>query len=886
MRWLTRLFSRKFRYDELSATIEEHLAEKADDLMESGLSREEAERKARVEFGNPVVHQERSREVWQWPRLESFAEDVRQGLRQLTKAPVFTLTAVAALALGIGATSAVFSVVNTVILKPLGYPEPDRLVLFHETGPIGTFPVTSLQEFHFWQQEPELFEEVAASSAGPVAINLTGNPAKLLHGIDVTSSWFHLYGAPIHLGRTFSNEEETTNSDKTVVLGYRLWKESFAGDPAILGKSISLGGNPYTVIGVVGEGFQSDPAADLWLPLQVDPETLDPTPYYRTVGRLRTGITFDQADAGLKATASQFRRKYPAAFGSNRSFLIRPLRDSIIGNARSQLFILLGAVGFVLFIACANIAHLQLIRASTRQREFAIRTSLGASRVRVFRQLLTESVMLSLSAGLLGLGLGELGVHLLLKVSSGNIPRIGPGGSAVGLDWRVVAFALALSLLAGIFFGLAPARGASHLNLSNALKESGRAAGAGTGQVRARSLLVVCEAALAVVLAIGAALLIRTLIALQSVDPGFSANNVLTLEMALTGPRFQTTGAVAQLVNNARERMNAIPGVQASAWMVSLPLKGAHRLPVNIVGRPAGKEQNDGTVALEDVSPGFLSVLQIPLTRGRDLSEADTSGAPPVVLINQAMATRFWPKENPIGQQILLGKGMPPMFADQPRQVVGIVGDILADGLDTTAQPMAIIPQAQTPDGIMALTDRLESIHWVVRTNVDPHQVAPAVAEQLRQVSGGLPSAEALTMREVESSVTARQNFNMQLLTIFAGTALILAAIGLYGLMAYSVQQRSQEIGVRMALGADRGDIRSMVVWQGMRLALIGIVIGIAAALPTSRLLGSLLFGVKSWDPVVFSTIPAVLVCVALVAVWIPAERGARVDPMRSLRME
>jgi putative ABC transport system permease protein len=343
---------------------------------------------------------------------------------------------------------------------------------------------------------------------------------------------------------------------------------------------------------------------------------------------------------------------------------------------------------------------------------------------------------------------------------------------------------------------------------------------------------------------------------------------------------------VAQLVNNARERMNAIPGVQASAWMVSLPLKGAHRLPVNIVGRPAGKEQNDGTVALEDVSPGFLSVLQIPLIRGRDLSEADTSGAPPVVLINQAMATRFWPKENPIGQQILLGKGMPPMFADQPRQVVGIVGDILADGLDTTAQPMAIIPQAQTPDGIMALTDRLESIHWVVRTNVDPHQVAPAVAEQLRQVSGGLPSAEALTMREVESSVTARQNFNMQLLTIFAGTALILAAIGLYGLMAYSVQQRSQEIGVRMALGADRGDIRSMVVWQGMRLALIGIVIGIAAALPTSRLLGSLLFGVKSWDPVVFSTIPAVLVCVALVAVWIPAERGARVDPMRSLRME
>jgi putative ABC transport system permease protein len=886
MRWFNGLFSRKSRYDELSASIAVHLLEKVDDFMDAGMSREEAERKARLEFGNPSVHEEISREVWQWPRLESFVADIRLALRQLLKAPAFTVTAVAALALGIGASSAVFSVVNTVILRPLGYPEPDRLVLFHETGRIGTFPVTSIQEFHLWQQQANLFQEVAASSAGPVAINLTGDHAKLVHGIDVTSSWFHLYGAPILLGRTFSREEENPNSGKTVVLSYRLWKNTFAGNPAILGESIPLGESSYTVIGVLSQGFESDPATDLWLPLQVNPNSPDPTPYYRTVGRLKPGISLDQANTQLKATANEFRRRFPSAFGPDRSFLIRPLRDSIIGNAGYQLFILLGAVSFVLVIACANVAHLQLIRASVRQREFAIRTSLGASRMRVLRQLLTESALLSLFAGVLGVGLSQLGIHLLLKVSSGNIPRIGVGGLAVGLDWRVLTFALSLSLLTGILFGLAPARGASHLDLNNALKERGPAASFGKGQLRARSLLVVCEAALAVVLSVGAALLIRTLIALQSVAPGFSANNVLTLEMALTGPKFQTTAAVAQLVHDARERMNALPGVQTSAWMVSLPLAGAHRLPVDIVGRSASAEPNSGAVQLENVSPGLLQVLQIPLLRGRDLRETDTSGAPPVALINQAMAKLFWPKENPVGQQILLGKGMPPLFADQPRQVVGIMGDILADGLQSTVQPMAIIPQAQMPDGITALTDRLESIHWLVRTNVDPRRIAPAIAEQLRQASGGLPTAEILTMRELKSSATARQNFNMQLLTFFAGSALILAAIGLYGLMAYTVQQRSQEIGVRMALGADRGDIRGMVVWHGMRLALLGIAIGIGAALPISRLLGGLLFGVKSWDPTVFAVIPTLLLCVALVAVWIPAARGARVDPMQSLRTE
>ena len=887
MRWFKQLFSRQTRYDELSASIREHLAEKIDALMEGGMSRGDAESSARREFGNVTLIEERSREVWQWPKLESFWADLKLSFYQLRRAPAFTLTALAVLALGIGTTTAVFSVVNTVILKPLTYPKPDRLVLFFESSPRGgTFPVASLPEFYFWQQQSNLFQDVSAANTDAIGMNLTGEQPKLVHGINVTSDYFRLYGARMLLGHAFTAQEENPGSGKTVVLGYYLWKNSFAGDPHIIGRSITLGGEPYTVIGVVAEEFHTDSLIDLWLPLRVDPASSDPTPFYRVVGRLKSDVTLNQASAQLKAAADRFRERYPGAIPPDRYFLVRPLGDSIIGNARFPLLLFLGAVGLVLLIACANVANLQLIRASGRGREFAIRTSLGASGSRIVRQLLTESLLLSLTAGVLGIALGELGVHFLLKVSSGDIPRIGVGGSAVRLDWRVFVFGLCLSLLTGVIFGLAPALSASRLDLSTALKESGRAAGPGIRQRSARSVLVVIEAALAVMLSIGAALFVRTLVALYSVDPGFSPHNILTMQMALTGPRFQTTAPVTQLINNARERIDALPGVLASASTISLPLQGAHRIPFNVIGRTAGNDPNSGWVAYEAASPGFLSVFQIPLLHGRDFRPDDNAAAPPIVLINQAMAKQFWPKQNPIGQQIVMGKGMPPMFADRPREIVGIVGDVLVDGLQSAAQPMVIIPQAQTPDAITALTNRMDSIHWVFRTEVEPHQLIPAIADQLRQATGGLPTSETLTMREIVSTTTARQDFNAQLLSAFAAFALILAAIGLYGLMAYSVQQRSQEIGVRIALGANQARIRNMVIWQGMRLALIGILIGWAVSLPLSRFLNSLLFGVKSWDPAVFVIVPSVLISVALFSVWVPARRGARLDPMLSLRIE
>ena len=831
--------------------------------------------------------EERSRDVWQWAKLQGLWADLKLSFYQLRKAPAFTLTAMAVLALGIATTTGVFSVVNTVILKPLPYPKPDRLVLFFDSlASGGDYPVASLPEFYFWQQQSNLFQDVSATNTDGIGINLTGERPKLVHGINVTSNYFRLYGARILLGHTFTAQEEDPGSGKTVILGFHLWKNTFGGDPHILGRSISLGSESYTVIAVVAEEFQTDSLIDLWLPLQVDPASSDPTPLYRVVGRLKPDVTLNQANAQLKVAAVRFRQKYPGAISPNGYFLIRPLSDSIIGNARFSLSLLLGAVGLVLLIACANVASLQLIRASRREQEFAIRTSLGATGSRIVRQLLTESLLLSLTAGLLGIALGELGVHLLLKVSSGDIPRIGVNGSAVHLDWRVFLFGFSLSLLSGVIFGLAPALGASRLDLSTALKEGGRVAGPGVRKKSARSVLVVIEAALAVMLSIGAALFARTLVALYSVDPGFSPHNILTMQMALTGPRFQTTGPVSQLINNGRERIDALPGVLASASTVSLPLQGAHRLPFNIIGRTTGNEPNAGRVAWEAASPGFLNVFRIPILRGRDFRPNDNAAAPPIVLINQAMAKQFWPTQNPIGQQIVLGKGMPPVFADKPREIVGIVGDVLVNGLESAAEPMTIIPQAQTPDAITALTNRMDSIHWVFRTDVEPHQLIPAIADQLRQVTGGLPTSETLTMREIVSTITARQNFNAQLLSAFAALALILAAIGLYGLMAYSVQQRSQEIGVRMALGANQAHIRNMVIWQGMRLALIGILIGLTVSLPLSRLLDSLLFGVKSSDPAVFIIVPSALICIALFSVWVPAERGARLDPMRSLRME
>ncbi|MHB8817207.1 MAG: ABC transporter permease, partial [Steroidobacteraceae bacterium] len=667
-------------------------------------------------------------------------------------------------------------------------------------------------------------------------------------------------------------------------ISYGLWQRKFGGNPKIVGTALSLGNEPYTILGVIGQQFPSDPPADIWLPFQIDPNSTNQGHFFLTAARLRPGVSLAQANAQMKLAYGEFRRRWTLA-NPKDSFGVQPLRDSIVGDSRRSLLVLLGAVGFVLLIACANVANLLLVRATGRKREFAIRAAMGAGRIRIIRQLLTESIVLALTGGILGLIVGYVGVRALFTIGTADLPLVGENGASVGLDWRVLLFTLGVALLTGILFGLAPALGASRPDLNTTLKESSNRSGTGFRHNITRSLLVVSEVSLALVLLIGAALLIRTFIALHHVNPGFDAHDVLTMEMSLTGDRFQKTSNLAQLALEGRQRVNAIPGIESSASTCCLPLEGGFGLPFDIVGRPHGKDPNTGGAGWMNTSPGYFATFHIPI-RGRDFTDQDTGAAPLVVIINEAMAKKWWPKQDPIGQLIVIGKNVGPQFEEGPRQIIGVAGDIRDGGLNRDPRELMIVPQAQVTDGLTALNAGFSPMAWIVRTHGDPHQYISAVTEQLRQASGGFPVARVRPMEEVVSNSTARENFNMLLLTIFGASALVLAAIGIYGLMAYSVQQRTQEIGIRMALGADRARIRSLVVWNGMRLAIVGVVIGIGAAFGLTRFIASFLFGVKTWDPFVFVTVPVVLSAVALLAVWMPASRASRLEPHRALRIE
>ncbi|HEV2326247.1 MAG TPA: ABC transporter permease [Terracidiphilus sp.] len=818
--------------------------------------------------------------------MGDFRNDLKYSLRMLVANPAFTLTAIAALALGIGANTAIFTVVNTVLLKPLTYPDASRIVRFMNTSPQGSGTSASPVNFNLWRAQTGVFQDVAAYDFGGPGFNLTGGIPEQVHGIHVSEAYFRLFGAHVLLGRTFTPQEDSPNGGKVVVISYGFWQRRFGGNSKIVGSAISLNNEAYTVVGVLGKSFVAETPADLWVPFQIDPNSTNLGHYFFVAGRLKPGVTLDKANAELKLAADEYRKLHPHDIGPQGSFKVEPLRDSIVSGARTSLLVLLGAVSFVLLIACANVANLLLARAAVRKREFAIRSAMGASRVRIMRQLLTESVVLALSGGALGLALGYAGVRALLAVSPAGLPRVGEHGADIGLDWRVLIFTLGVSVLTGVLFGLFPAIGASRPDLSSALKESSNRSGTGFRQGRARALLVISEVSLALVLLIGAALLIRTYIALRNVDPGFDAHDVLTLEMSLTGDRYAKTAGVAQLSHDGRDRLDAIPGVESSSFSCCLPLSVGYGLPFNVVGRPTGKSPYTGGSSWMSASPGYFSVFKIPILRGRDFTEQDDGSAPGVAIINETFAKRYFPKQNPLGQQILIGKGVGPQFTENPRQIVGVVADVHDGGLNRDPFPLMIVPTAQVTDGMTKLNSNIQPMIWMVRTHGDPHQYITAITRQLRLASGGFPVARVQTMSEIVVNSTARQDFNMLLLTIFGAMALILAAIGIYGLMAYSVQQRTQEMGIRMALGADRGRIRELVVWQGMRLAIVGVVIGIAAGFGLTRFLASFLYGVKTWDPLVFATVPVVLSAVALLAVWLPATRASRLDPQQALRIE
>ncbi|WP_158748910.1 ABC transporter permease [Acidobacterium sp. S8] len=883
-----RFTNRTSKDQDLAEEIDSHLAHSQDAHAARGLSSEEARRQAYVRFGNPRSTREH---VWRYrslPWLEDLWRDLRFALRGLSKTPGFTIIAILVIAVGIGVNTAVFSVINAVLLKLLTYPDPQSLVQMRNTGPQGSFPGANIPKFNIWHQQTSVFQQVAAYDFGGAGLNITGGDhPEQVQGIHVSADYFSLFGAPIVAGRTFTSAEDSPHGGHVTVLSYGLWKSRYGADPKVVGTTIQLDGQPYLIVGVIDRRFVTDTPADLWVPFQFDMNSQDMAHYFTVSARLKPGVTLPQVNAQLRLAADEYRRIYGKdSLPANSGFGVASLQEATIGDTRFPLLVLLGAVGFVLLIACANVANLLLARASSRKREFATRAALGAGRSQIIRQLLTESLTLSLVGGALGLILGFAGVRFLLSINPGNIPRIGEDGSAVTLDINILLFTLGISLLTGIFFGLLPAISASQPNLAATLNENGSRSGIGFRSGKLRSALVIGEMALTLVLVIGAALLIRTFLKLQAVDTGFATHNVISMAMSMSGDRFQKTAPVALVVRDGTDRALAVPGVVDVGVSNCLPMAGGFGMSFDVVGRPKGNSPFAGGAGFYSISWRYFNALKIPLLRGRSFTEQDNGAAPNVVIINQAMARQYWPKGDPLKDRIQIGPGAGPAFAEGPRQVVGIVGDTHDGGPNRDPFPMMYIPLAQMPDLETALNSRVAPLWWIIRSQVDPRTLSSSITAALRDASGGLPVAHIRTMDEIEARNTARQRFNMLLLTIFGFAGLLMAAIGVYGVMSYSVQQRTQELGVRMALGAQASSLRNMVIRQGMALTLIGVLIGTGGAFWLTRFLASFLFGVKTLDPIAFIVTPLLLAAVALSSIWIPAKRATRVDPMTALRLE
>lgn len=797
-----------------------------------------------------------------------------------------------ALALGIGANTAIFSVIDRVLLAPLPYPQSERIMRMTRKFPNGNGSSISIPKFMAWRKSNS-FVAMTAYDFGSISLNLgTGDRPNPVNGMHATADFFRVFGVSPILGRTFTPEEDTPNAGKFVVLTYNLWKNRLGGNRDIVDKTITLSGDRYEVLGVLPENYQPDPPTDLYLPEQFDPNSTNQGHIYLVAGRLKPGATAQSAQAELAVIADQFRAAHPDTMDKSETVAVIPLRVAIGGDVRFALLILAGAVGFVLLIACANVASLLLARAAGRQREIAIRTAIGSTRGRIVRQLLTESMLLSVAGGIAGLIFGSIGVRALLTLSPGNIPRINdPEHSLNGLallDWRILLFLFGISLLTGVMFGLFPALRISHLDVNATLKESSGRSGTGLRHSRARGLLVISEVALAVVLLSGAALMIRTFAGLRSVNPGIDPTNVLTMRTAISGARYGSTAQVANMVEQATDRLQALPGVQVAACAVSVPVDQVGiDLPFSIAGRtPKGGDKWEGDEYWRFVSSGYFEALRIPLLRGRYFTRTDTAKSDHVVIVNEAFARKYWPNQDPIGQQILIGHGLGPEFEEPQRQVIGVVGSVTEAGLAKGMVPVMYVPQSQITDGISRLGASLLPLSWVIRTSGDPLSVAAAATHEFDNLDPQLAPSHVVTMQQVIAESNTRQNFDTLLLTVFACIALLLAAVGIYGLMAYSVEQRTQEIGIRMALGANQSKIMRLIMGQGLRLALIGTVAGLAAAYGLTRLLANFLFGVKAGDPLAFSLVAVTLISVTLLAALVPTMRAMRVDPIVALRQE
>ena len=813
--------------------------------------------------------------------MNNLLQDIRFGLRMLLKSPSVSIVATIALALGIGANTAIFSVVNAVLLRPLPFPESESLVSLFETDlrrglERGTH---SYPNFFDIRSQNTVLERVASFHGSDFILSGRGEPARL-QGSVVTADLFPLLRAQPLLGRTFlPDDDKPSESGRVVILSQPLFQKRFNADPSLLNQAITLNGISYTVVGVMPAGFefpiQNDPG-ELWTTIAGDASGDTPITaqrgahFLQVIGRLKPGVTQDQAQAELTAIASRLEQQYPDT-NTRRSLRVDSALKALVGDVRPTLLILLGAVACVLLIACANVANLLLARATSRHKEMAIRAAMGASRVRVIRQLLTESVLLSLLGGAVGLLLAVWWSDLLIALGKDDIPR----AVQVGIDLRVLGFTLAVSLLTGVIFGLAPAFHSSKRELIDTLKEGGRGTSEGARRNKIRSVLVVSELAIAVVLLVGAGLLIKSLWRLQKVDSGLHPENVLTFNVGL--PEKYNTDKQAQFFIDLRSRLESLPGVQSASSVLPLPLSGDRfGISFEIEGRPmAPKDHPSGDFFA--IGVGYFRSMGIPIIKGRDFEDRDRYGSTPVVIITEELARQFFQNEDPIGKRIKPGINTIEGDTTTMREIIAVVGDVRNRSLDTAPKQAYYVPQTQAPFDQMVM---------VVKTAGDPHSLISAATKQVAAMDQDIPVFSVKTMEEYLSASVAAPRFSTTLLSIFAGVALVLTIVGLYGVMSYSVAQRTNEIGIRLALGAQSRDVLLMVVKQGSTLILSGVVIGLAGAYGLTRLIESLLFGVKAKDPFTFAAVAVLLAVVALMACYVPAWRATKVDPMEALRCE